>query len=222
MFRRLTRRTVIAAVGLAATVRSASGQDAPSPARSDLAFAVWRNGTHIGRHRVTFESRGPVLTVGIEAEMLVKFGPLPVFNYHHQATETWRDGRFAALQSHTVTNGKREAISASRTAGGVGVVRDGGRAPVEASADARPLTHWNPAVLEGPLFNPQTGALVHVRVLRVPAQPLRLAGGRLASSTRYDLHGDAEVVDWYDEGGAWAALKAKAPDGSLIDYRREA
>jgi hypothetical protein len=41
-------------------------------------------------------------------------------------------------------------------------------------------------------------------------------------ATRYTLSGEADIVDWYDMGGTWVALRGKAPDGSWLDYRRTA
>ena len=225
----LTRRTALAAAALGVLAPSAFmpravAQPAPGApgGRRSRAVTIWRNGSHIGRHHVGFESGAAGLAVAIEAEMLVKIGPIPVFNYHHQATETWRDGRFAALQSRTTTNGKREEVAASRTAEGVAISRGAALPPVQAVADAHPLTHWNAEVLQGPLFNPQTGAILHLHVVRSAGEPLRLADARTVSSTRYALTGDTEITDWYDDGGAWAALRAKGPDGSYVEYRRDA
>lgn len=220
MIRQLSRRSLVALVVMAPAARSLGQPPAEGPRRG-LRFAVWRNGTQIGRHSVAFEGDGAGFRVVIQAEMRVKFGPIPVFNYHHEAQESWRDGRFAGLQSRTTTNGRQETVSAIRGADGVSISRGAAGAPVEAATDAHPLTHWNAAVLEGPLFNPQTGALVHERVARSAAEPLRLADGRSVSATRYALTGPVEITDWYDEAGTWVALKGKAPDGSTIEYRRE-
>lgn len=219
----LTRRMILAVAALAASAPRALAQGtAAPPLRRDLGFSVWRKGVQIGRHRVSFTGGPADFNVAIEAEMLVKFGPIPVFHYHHQATEVWRQGRFESLQSRTTSNGKLESVSARRTAEGVAIARGAGRPAVQAPGEAHPLTHWNMAVLQGPLFNPQTGALVHERAVRSAGEPLRLEGGREVSATRYSLSGDAQIVDWYDEADAWAALKGRAPDGSTVDYRRDA
>ena len=75
-------------------------------------------------------------------------------------------------------------------------------------------------MLQGPLFNPQTGAMVHHRLARTADAAVKLADGRSVATTRYSLTGEAEIIDWYDARGVWTALRAKAPDGSFIDYRR--
>lgn len=210
--------------GLGAGLAVAGGALA-SPAggegRQGLAFEVWRNGQKIGRHRVDFRGTASDFAVTIDAQMLVSLGPLPVFRYRHQATETWRGGRFASLQSHTTSNARREQVSAIAGAGGVAITTRAGRSLL-APAGALPLTHWNPKAFDGPMFNPQTGAVIHETVSRLPGQAARLANGRSVSATRVTLTGEAQIVDWYDLQGAWTALRGKVSDGSFVDYLRVA
>ena len=191
------------------------------PPRRPVQFEVWRRGHRIGAHSVGFQGDGQDFTVAIDAELLVKIGPLPVFRYHHLASEVWRGGRFARFESHTTTNGSEVHVSALRSGDGVVVNTSTGQV-LHAPAGARPLTHWNAAVLDGPVINPQNGQLPHERVTRTSGDTVQLADGRKVPATRYAVTGDATLTDWYDADGLWTALKAKAPDGSLIDYRREA
>ena len=209
----LTRRATLAGLVLAPGLARA----ATAPPRADLHFEVWRKGQKIGVHSVVFRGDEAAITVAIAAEMLVKLGPIPVFRYRHQASETWRDGRFATLESHTVSNAKVEQVSATRSETGVAITAGG--KTVQASARACPLTHWNSMVLDGPLFNPQTGLVVREAMSRT-ADTVVLADGRTVNATRYQLRGDAEIVDWYDPVGTWAALRGKVSDGSWIEYRR--
>jgi hypothetical protein len=193
----------------------------PVGRRTPLVFEVWRNRQKIGRHTVTFSGTASDFVVAIEARMVVSLGPLPVFRYQHQATETWRGGRFSALQSHTTSNNKHEQVSALAGPQGVTITTAGGKSLV-AAAGAQPLTHWNPKAFDGPMFNPQTGAVIHETVSRAPGQTATLANGRAVSATRVTLAGEAQIVDWYDLQGAWTALRGKVSDGSYVDYRRVA
>jgi len=214
----LTRRTLLAASFASASLGAARAQSSRPNGR--LVFAVWRNNSNIGRHSLTFSGGEQDFAVAIDAVMAVSLGPVPLFKYHHQATETWRGGQFVELQSHTTSNGKLESVSAVRGPDGV-TIRTG--AGVHAMpAAAMPLTHWNPRALQGPLFNPQTGAAMHESVSRQSGQTARMGDGRMAPATRYTLAGDAQIVDWYDANGTWVALRGKAPDGSFLDYRRSA
>jgi hypothetical protein len=190
-----------------------------SPPHRPVAFDIWRKGQKIGAHSVSFQGDGQDFTVAINAELLVKIGPIPVFRYHHRASEVWRGGRFAQFESHTTTNGAEEHASAIRVADGVTVNTSRGQV-LHAPPNALPLTHWNAAVLDGPVINPQYGQLPHERVTRTTGDTVRLADGRKVSATRYVVTGDADFTDWYDAEGVWTALTAKAPDGSMFDYRR--
>jgi hypothetical protein len=191
-----------------------------SPLATDrrLTFSVWRDAQQIGRHSLVFRGDARDFQVEIDATMAVRLGPLTLFQYHHQATEVWRGGAFAALTSRSVTNGRREQVSATASSGGVTVGTLGGER--ELAANTLPLTHWNARALAGPLFNPQTGALMRESITRRAGQVLRKPDGRSLISTAYVLSGDAEITDWYDANGVWVALRAKAPDGSVIDYRQ--
>jgi hypothetical protein len=190
------------------------------PSRRPVSFEVWRRGEKIGAHAVSFQGGDQEFTVASEAEMVVRFGPLPI-RYKYEAIETWRGGQFAGLESHTQSSLWRDHVSAVRSADGVAITTGRGRV-IQAPANTHPLTHWNSGALQGPVFNPQTGALTHERVSRSPDETVQLADGRSVAATRYALTGDVELSDWYDGKDVWAALHGKLPDGSYIDYRRTA
>lgn len=175
-----------------------------APSRN-LSFAVFRNGAHIGEHHINFTGDAGSVTATTEAVMTVKIGPVPVFKYHHHAVETRKDGLFASLETATTTNGKAEHVEAERTGGGVRVDCPSGKALL--AADVNPLTHWNAKIFDGPVFNPQTGKLLKVRFAK-------------EAPNRWAIHGEVEMEDSYDDAGAWLAAKAKADDGSTIEYRR--
>ena len=192
---------------------------ADPPGRS-LAFEVWRSGQRLGTHRVAFAGSDQDFVATIDAQMELKLGALTLFRYRHQAAETWRGGRFASLTSRTVSNGKVEQVVAQAGPGGVAITIGGGKR-LMASAGAHPLTHWNPAVLQGSLFNPETGKPLRESVVRSDGQSLALADGRRVSATRFTLAGDADIVDWY-ASGVWTALRGRLWDGSYVEYRRAA
>ena len=169
----LSRRSLII-VGASALV--APGAFAAAPANGRLAFAVFRGKDKVGEHVMGFTRSGAGLTVSTEVEMRVKLGPIPVFRYAHTATERWREDRFASLTTRTDTNGKVEQVTAAATASGVAIEGPAGR--LTAPASAAPLTHWNSAALQGPLFNPQLGKIMKVRAARAgrPARGWSRAG----------------------------------------------
>lgn len=211
---RVSRRGMM--VGLTA-LAAASTARAQATGSQRLMFAVFRNASEIGRHSVSIQRSGDDATATIDAAFTVKIGPVPVFRYHHEAVEVWRDGRFVSLKSTSISNGAREQVSAMRTGSGVTIDCTKGRI---VAGDAAPLTHWNSAALRRTLFNPQTGALLRDTVTGPDRSSVKLYDGRIAPVTRYILTGDAGITDFYDEDGAWAGLRGLGPDKSTIEYRR--
>jgi hypothetical protein len=216
-FAALTRRTLV--VGGLALLPLASARAQPaSSSKTRIAFDVYRNGQKIGAHTVNIEGDEADLRVRTTVELLVKFGPIPVFRYAFQSQETWRDRKFSVLESHTDTNGRSDQIHAVAGASGVTIQTTRGQTHT-APADALPLSHWNPHALRNPLFNPQTGAMLKERLARQDGEALRLPDGRSIQTTKITLVGDTEIIDWYDEAGAWVALRGRLKDGSYLDYR---
>jgi len=211
----LSRRCILAGAAVLLPALEASAQ---APAAQKLTFEVYRNGAKIGRHAMTFSGAPGEETVRTDVEMLVRLGPVPVYRYRHSAEERWSRGRFASLQTTTNGNGRIIKVMARRTAGGVMI--DGPAGRVSAPPQAAPLTHWNRAVLPGPLFNPQEGKLLSLIARRGAVEAVVLADGRTISAQRWSLRGEHQIDNWYDEGGAWAALKGRLEDGSQIEYRR--
>jgi hypothetical protein len=204
--------------GLALLPAAHAWAEAPGPLKRRIAFDVWRNGQMIGAHRVEIEGEEASLKVRTNVDLLVKFGPIPVFRYTFQSHETWRGGKFSALESDAQTNGRRDQVHAM--SGGSGVTIETARGQTHtAPADALPLSHWNQAALRNPLFNPQTGAMLKERIARQDGETLRLPDGRSIQATKVVLAGDTEIIDWYDEAGAWVALRGRLKDGSYLDYR---
>lgn len=209
----VSRRAAMA-MGLAAAAPAAFA----APSSRSLSFAVFRNGVRVGDHVMSFAGQPGALAVTTEVSMVVKLGPLPVYRYRHQAEERWSDGRFASLETTTNSAGKVQRVVARRTDGGV--IIETGRARLAAPAAAAPLTHWNSAVLPGPLFNPQEGKMLSLSARRVGLESVAFANGRSAPATRWSLRGETQIDNWYDEAGTWAALRGKLPDGSTMEYRR--
>ena len=196
----------------------APAQAFAAPTSRQLAFAVFRNGVRIGEHRMSIVGRADGATVSSDVSMLVKVGPVPVYRYTHRAVEQWRAGRFHSLETSTNGGGKIQRVSARRT--DAGVMIETGKGQITAPSGAAPLTHWNAAVLDGPLFNPQDGKILSITARRAGREAVKLADGRSIASTRWTLRGETQIDNWYDQADTWAALRGKLPDGSTMEYRR--
>ena len=193
------RELILGGVGLAL----APGAALAVPNR--LAFQVFRNGTKVGEHLMTFAGDDAARTISTNVAMTVKVGPVPVYKYKHTATEKWVAGKWASIDTNTNGNGKLTKASARAMGSYVQITGPAGsqRGP----ADAAPLSHWNPANFSRPLFNQQEGKMLKVRCTQV-------APGHWA------IRGETEIDDFYDASGNWLALRGKLEDGSKMEYKR--
>ncbi len=188
------------------------------PAGGRLSFNVLRNGTPLGQYNVVFTGSRQALNVIIEANMLMKVGPVTVLDYRHHSEEQWSNGQFMGLSSRTVRDGVTESITVARTDNGIAITTAKGRGVAPSSAN--PLSHWNSAVLSGPLFNPQTGKMLTMTAVPQGRTTVALANGARVGATQWSLRGETAIDDWYDEAGVWAGLKGQLPDKSTMEYRR--
>lgn len=213
--RSIARRRALALIGGAVLVGlRRAGATLPPPHSGNVGFSVWRNGDEIGTHIVGFEESGDHILVRSEAKFDIRLGPILLYRYRYQVSESWRDGVLQSFSARTDDNGTAEFADAER---------EGDRLLVTGSKSGRYLappgaiaaTHWNTAELDQPMINPQNGDLM--RFERNDLGEERLASGVLARHVA--LSGYAKLDLWYDEAGIWRALRAVATDGSLIDYR---
>jgi hypothetical protein len=174
-----------------------------APAR--LMFQVFRNGTKVGEHQMSFAGDDNSRTISTQVDMVVKIGPVPVYKYKHSATERWTAGKWASIDATTNGNGKIQKVSARTMPGFVQIT--GPKGEVRGPADAAPLSHWNQATLAKPLFNQQEGKMLKVTSTRV-------------KTGHWQVRGEAEIDNFYDASGNWLALQGKLEDGSKMEYRR--
>ncbi len=202
---------------------AAAGALAPCMAQASdvdhLAFEVRRHGSLIGRHEVRFERDGALLSAHIDCSLRVVFGPITVFRYRHQGIERWRNGRFVSLETWSDNNGEAFSVAARHVGDSIEIRTASGRI-MRAPAAALPLTHWNLACMNAPLFNPQDGQMLNEQARFEGRDKVALADGREVTAMRYAMSGAAPIEDWYDATQSWAALRARVKDGSVLEYRR--
>jgi len=199
---------------LLGAVRSA---DAKAP--ETLAFDLFREGAHIGTHRIAFREEGDSLQVTIDIEIAVKVLFVTAYRYSHRNEETWRDGRLVAISTRTDDDGKKLQVDARPGDGGLLVRASAGDGP--APADIMPTSYWNPATLTASrLLNTQDGRIMQVRLVEVGRERI-FAGGETIPATHYRMEGDLRLELWYDLDGRLARIRFQAEsDGSVIDYAR--
>lgn len=181
---RLTGVSIVLALLAIAPARAAEG---------GAAFSILRKGEPIGRHVVEISRDGDKTVVDTRIRMRVKFGPLVLYRYDHEAREVWGSDGLETLESRTDDNGADAALKVSRVGGRLYV--DGSGYEGYAPAGAAPSSYWTKAVVDAPiLLNTQNGELIDVTSERVgvtaspggaPAEEFRIVG-TLALSLWYD------------------------------------
>ncbi len=191
-----------------------------APAEPDrLGFQVFRNGSSIGTHALTFSRSDDSLEVGIAVDIAVGIGPLVLFRYRLRGTERWRGGQLVQADVTTNDNGRAAFLRVRRDAEGLWV--EGSRSGrYLAPAGSLLATHWNPAEVDAPMVNPQDGTLFRPAVARAGPGPMQLPDGTRCACRRFTLTGEPQMQLWYDQADIWCALQAPGKDGSTITYHR--
>lgn len=214
----LNRRTVLAAAASLPWIGAARAA-LPVPPAGQLAFRIMRKGDRIGTHSLSFARNGETLTVDVKAEIVVKFGPFPVFRYNHSNVETWIGTALRGFDSKTDDDGKPAFGRMQRSAQGFQV--EGSKSGLyTAPPDTLAATHWNRAQLDGPMVNPQNGELLKLQVVPKGRDQVALASGTKVNADRIALEGDQPLELWYDAAGHWTALLFKGQDGTPIAYEK--
>jgi len=179
-------------------------------------FRVMLDGREIGRHRYELQPRNDGMELRSEARFDVRLLFFSAYRYEHEAVERWQGGCLRELQSRTVTNGERVAVSARDTGGRLTVERPAGR-------DVHPgcvqsFAYWDPRILEArALLNSQTGELMPVEVTRVGPEAVNVQGEDLLA-TRHRISGTGLQIDLWYVGERWVALEALTEGGRRLRY----
>ena len=202
--------------GSAATV--AAGAPAPwQPEDGDtIHFKVLRKGSDFGTHIVRFSvAEDGSFTATSDVDLKAGIGPLVLFRYSLDATETWRDGRLVALEGRTNDDGTRERVEAELEDSRLHV--SGTAYSGQAPAGIIPASHWNiHQAYSSRILSTESGELLETEVTRIGRETIK-AGGQEIEATHYRLVSDLAVDLWYDDQGRWVKLGFEAR-GQQIDY----
>ncbi|MHA7872809.1 MAG: DUF6134 family protein [Hyphococcus sp.] len=185
----------------------------PASARDlDAKFLIKREGKVIGFHQVDVREEGGDFIVDTFIEMRVKFGPIPVFRYDHEAREIWRDGTVVSIDSETNYNGDETFVSARRDETGALYI-DGSDYQGPAPSNAMPSSYWDKGLVEAEaLINTQTGEIIDIDV-----EPLgETLAPHNASAEQYRVVGSIALDIWYD-GPRWVGSQFTI-DGEELVY----
>jgi hypothetical protein len=182
-----------------------------------LDFAILRNNEEIGRHTLRFETRGQDLNVRIIASIDFRFGFIPLYQFDHQALETWRGGGLLGMSATTRDNGDDFEIEVQRDGDGLTLTLNGETTPLD--GDIVPASLWNIAlVTRDQILDPADGEIMAVVTRDAGAQTIRIRGREIVAQ-HYIMTGDFERDLWYDRQGVLMQVRFKGDDGSDILYQ---
>jgi hypothetical protein len=206
-------RAALAAALIVVAVSAAAAIPESAPADGTMSFAILRDGSRIGTHRIDFRRNGADLKVETNIDIAVKVLRITAYRFRSTRVETWRGGALIAYQAATDEDGSASGVQGRATP--AGLVLDGTKGSFTLPAAAMPNTPWNRAAVSGRLlFDPDDGTPMQVAVADKGASPPP-AGGPPAR--HYHLTGDTDTELWF-AANRLVGVRLKGRDGSLIDY----
>lgn len=139
---------------------------AAAPARAeDYTFKVFCNGNPVGFQHVQVRREDGETRVDTDVAVDVHMAGFNIYRYRYRASETWRDGKLAALTSETDDDGEALSLSVRPAEDGMLLVESSKEGRRKIPADTLPTSYWNPAVLDrSELLDTETGKLIKVAV----------------------------------------------------------
>ncbi len=203
----------------AAAIPSPAVAAMPIPPGNALNCRAVRNGTDIGVATYRFETEGDRLIVNLAIDIVIKFGPIPVFRYTHRSTETWYGDLLYGVDSKTDDDGTPKFMTARRGPDGIQVTGSLTE-PYTAPFDAIDTTYWDPRTVTAPLINTEDGRLLKIKVSSAGMTKVKLANGSYIPAHQYNMRGELNLEFWYDSNNILAGLQLPAKDGSTVIYER--
>ena len=228
--RRLLLSLVLTMTGSATT--AAAGE---LPYGNTLVFSAVRNGQTIGSHSLTFKRQPGQVVVETSIDLAVKVLGITAYRYMHRSQETWSGDGLQSLSTVTDDDGKKYAVRATQTQGGLVVesetraslgratVNDQGLLPSQPvreifPSNIMPSTHWNVKQIgQSRLLNSQKGTLERIAVTQIGRETVKAAASNI-EAMRYRYSGAIKMDQWFDDRGRWVKSAFVGSDGSTIEY----
>lgn len=182
---------------------------------SRLEFDVLRNGQPFGRHVVAFRRKGDTLSVETDIDLKVMIGPLTVYHYVHDATETWIGGSLERVEARTKKDGRWRQLAVKAVQGGLDVAGAAFRGVLDKAVI--PSTHWNiDQMSQAAMLSTETGEMLRMTVVDRGLETVRIGTGEI-QARRYLVKSDLDAEFWYDARGRWVKCAFTA-EGSRVEY----
>ena len=210
---------VVACLCLLAPATALSGGTSATsePFEQEWNFRVFLDDQEIGFHNFELTVEDGTQRVITEAEFRVRFLFFTAYRYEHENKETWEGDCLKQIDSRSVDNGRRFAVSGLRRQDRFAL--DAANASVGLPDCIKTFAYWNPAILEAStLLNSQTGELLPVNVELIAEEVLDVRGEPMPAR-RYRLEAQNLELDiWYSDDLEWLALESTVEGGRKLRY----
>jgi len=214
------RRALLSLFLLASAALPAGAELSPKawqPRSGDvISFNVLREGKPFGSHAVKFTTdANGALVATTSVSLKAGLGPVTVFRYRLDATETWLNGQLQKVSGTVNDDGKKRSVTATRKGDALNV--SGTDFKGVAPAGIVPASHWNFAqTLTGKLLSTEDGEILSVKVVNKGREAIKV-GKKTIEANRYLMDSALDVDLWYDDDGRWVKLAFEAR-GQQIEY----
>lgn len=192
--------------------------EAPIKAYGDqIIFDVFRKGSPVGTHEVTFRRDGDDIIADTRFQVSIKILIVPVYSYLYTSNERWRDGKLVSFTSETNDNGDVSDLQVKRENDALVLTGSGGA--FTAPGDLYPTTHWNSGVIGSTqVINTITGKINNIELQSRGIETVSTKHGDI-QATHYAYQGDLTTEVWYDSAGKWVKMRFPGKDGVMIEYK---
>lgn len=207
-----------AAIAQTAFADRAAAPDPWTPSAGDqISFEVLRKGKPFGDHILSFdEAEDGTLQVTTDVDLKAGLGPITVFRYSLDSTETWQDGKLVSLSGRTNDDGDKTNVDVERNGDTLAV--EGTAYTGDAPIYIIPSSHWNIKQMYGDvMLSTEDGELLDITVEQIGRESVSI-GDQSIPADHYRLTSDITVDLWYDDAGRWVKLAFDAR-GQTIEYR---
>ena len=180
-------------------------------------FRVFLDAREIGYHNFSLAEVGEHKQLRSVAEFEYRLLFVKLFDYEHEALETWSGDCLNSIRSSTDSNGDDYNLDGRRN--GEIFVLEANQESVSLPSCVMTFAYWNPAFLEQTsLLNTQDGRFLPVEI-QGPSEDTLAVGGNTLPSLRYRLEaGDLSLDLWYSHDKRWLALESEVAGGRILRY----
>ena len=195
-------KTAILIAALAASIGTGAlaAPTASVPESGALQFDVIRKGRDIGDYALKFRGKGNDLTVSVKTDVMVRVPVIGVsaYSFNQTGTETWKNGKLAALETTTDDNGTPHTVNVGATS-------------------LVPASLWSADIVKAKqVLNTIDGSTDSISVRNLGVEAVETGHGAVEAE-HYAISGDLQRELWFADGKL-VHVRFEAEDGSQIDY----